>query len=417
MGKKRVLSLILILMIVICCVSEAVIIRGLKEQNGEMEQAIEQLDADVAAILVEKKAEEEKAEEGIPDLYLPKDIYVCSGLTMEIYNDCVSSGAALDNYDFYWECEVGDCMDEKFRIHAEEDKIGEYELTLHVYDLRLQEVASAETTLHIVPNVFAQETTGNVSMLTIGDSLSASTDWLSYTRYLSGDKLSHLGTLGDTEGLMNEGRPGITATDYLAGTIYGVETDSPFINPQTEEFDWEYYKNTTGLNPDVVQVFLGTNGLDIDPADNAGAIVEIVNKIREADEDVQILVVQPIYPSDQDGMATQQNIQGYEALHGMWALARCRMVFNLIGELDKELEGYDNVTIVPAAVMFDRSYGFEQSEIRVNPHSEVMESVPAQGIHPSTGGYDQIGDAIYSAVCYLINENKITTTLGEVTGE
>lgn len=421
MGKKRVLSLILMLMIVVCCVTEAVMIVELKTENDVLAQEIDGLESQIsdnAAAIEQVSGElEKKVEEEIPDLYLPKDIYVCAGLTMEIYNDCVSSGVNLENYDFYWECEVGDCMDEKYRIHADAGDIGEYALNLHVYNLHLSEVASAQTTLHIVPNVFADEKTGSISMLTIGDSMSASTDWIAYTRSLSGDKLFHLGTLGGEEGLMNEGRPGITAGDYLAGTLYGESSPSAFFNPETEEFDWNYYKQTTGIEPDVVQVFLGTNGLEMDPAGNVANIVSIVDKIREADPDIQIMVVEPIYPSDQDGMARQQNITGYEGLHGMWSLARSQMVFNLIRELEKELVSYENVTIVPAAVMFDRYYGFDQSEIRENPHSEVLESVPAQGVHPSAGGYDQIGDAIYSTLCYLIDEGELETTLEEETVE
>ena len=321
MGKKRILSLILILMIVVCCATEAVVIGELKSENTVMEEKIEslgsELDQQSAAIEQIDSEVDKKADEEIPELYLPDNIYVCAGLTMEIYNDCVSNGVNPDNYDFYWECEIGDCMEEKYRIHADEDDVGDYTLKLHVYNLHLEEITSTQTTLHIVPNVFAKEDTGNLTMLTIGDSLSAGTDWISYTRFLSGDKLSHLGTLGDTEGFMNEGRPGITAGDYLAGTLYGQPEENPFINPQTEEFDWDYYKDTTGLDPDVVQVFLGTNGLDMDPEGNVNNIVTIVDKIREADPDIQILVVEPIYPSDQDGMARQQNIQGYESLHGM----------------------------------------------------------------------------------------------------
>lgn len=421
MGKKRVLSLVLMMMIVICCITEAVVIGELKGQNDQMEQQIEELDSRITGTLSEvenvnsKLDEQEQAE--LPDLYLPSDIYVCSGLTMEIYDNCVSSGSNLDNYDFYWECEVGDCMEDKFRIHAGEEDVGEYPLTLHIYNLRAEEVECVEATLHVVPNVFAQEDTGSISMLTIGDSLSASTDWFSYTRALSQDKLFHVGTLGDTEGLRNEGRPGITAADYLAGNLYGVKTDSPFINPQTEEFDWAYYKQNTGINPDVVQVFLGTNGLALDPTDNVADIVGIVDKIREADSDIQILVVLPIYPANQDGMASQQNIAGYESLHGMWALSRKRMVFNLISALEQELGDENNVTLVPAAVMFDTENGFDQTLISKNPHSDVQETVPAQGIHPSAAGYDQIGDSIYSTLCYLIDQKKLTTTHGEETGE
>lgn len=421
MNKKRVLSLILMLMIVVCCVTEALVIGELKTQNAAMTARLEELDAGIsenAQAIDEIDTEVKKmAEEEIPDIYLPKDIYVCAGIEMEIYNDCVCNGVDPEQYDFYWESEIGDCMNEKYRIYPQSDQIGEYDLTLHIYNYRLEEVASAATTLHVVPNVFEREEEGRVKLLTIGDSLSAGTDWLSYTRLLSGDKLFHVGTLGDTEGLMNEGRPGMAATDYLDGTLYGEKAATPFYNPETKEFDWNYYKRTTGVEPDVVQVFLGTNGLEMDPSKNLESIAAIVDKIREADPEIPVLVVEPIFPACQDGMARQQNITGFEGLHGMWSLARAQMIFHLVSNMEKRFASYENVTIVPASVMFDRDYGFDQSAIRLNPHSEQFENVPAQGIHPSAGGYDQIGDAIYSTLCYLIEEGKIQTTLTEETSE
>lgn len=421
MLKKRVLTLILMLMIVVSCVAEALMIRELKGENKELAEQLENLNRDIAgnasAIEQAEARIDTKADVETPVLFLPKDIYVCEGMTAEIYNNCVCTGINPDDYDFYWECEVGDCMKEKFHIYPESGMIGEYTLKLHLYDLKLKEVASVQTTLHIVPNVFLQETTGAVSMLTIGDSLSAGTDWLAYTRSMSLEKLYHTGTIGDAEGLMNEGRQGMTAADYLDGTLYGAEVPNAFTNPETGEFDWNYYKQTTGIEPDVVQIFLGTNGLEMNPSENAGNIVGIVDIIREADQNIQIMVVEPVFPSDQDGMARQQNIAGFEGLHGMWSLARGTMIFHLIAELDSRLEGYENVTIVPAAVMFDRDYGYDQSEIRQNPHSDVLDTMPAQGVHPSMGGYDQIGDAVYAALCYLINEGRVETTPMEESGE
>lgn len=422
MIKKRVLTLILMLMIVVCCVTEALVIKDMKEENRQLSERILELDQNISqnASAIEEVNDrmETKAEIETPSLFLPRDIYVAAGTTVEIYNDCVCTGVNQEDYDFYWECEVGDCMEEKFCIHAESNMTGDYLLKLHLYNYQLKEVALVQATLHIVPNVFLDESTGMVNMLTIGDSLSASTNWLAYTRYLSGEKLYHVGTLGDTEGLMNEGIPGITAGEYLSGLLYGAESPNAFTNPQTGEFDWNYYKQTTGLEPDVVQIFLGTNGLEMDPTVNAGNIVAIVDKIREADADIQILVVEPIFPSNQDGMAMQQNIPGFEkATHGMWALPRSVMVFNLDAELDNRLAGYENVTVVPAGVMFDRDYGFGQGEIPKNPHSDVLESVPDQGIHPSAAGYNQIGDSVYGALCYLIHEGKIETTPMEETGE
>lgn len=421
MGKKRVLSLILMLMIVVCCVTEAVVIGQLKAENAAMRSDIEaltQVDAEQALSIETINGEITQMEEdAVPKLYLPRDIYVCSGLTMDVYNNCVATGMDADEYDFYWECEIGDCMEDKWRIHAEDSDVGDYMLSLHVYNLQMEEVTSATATVHVIPNAFLREDIGTLEVVTIGDSLSAGTDWYSYTRTLSQGKVSYLGTLGAEEDLMHEGRAGITAGDYLAGTYYGQPTDSPFINPETGEFDWAYYTQTNDIQPDVVQVFLGTNGLEMDPTGNADAIFGIVDKIREADAQIPILLIEPIYPANQNGMARQQNITGYEGLHGMWAFSRERMVFNLLKELDARAASYENLTVVPAGVMFDRDYGFNQDLVLENPHSEIMEVMPQEGIHPSEGGYDQIGDSIYSALCYLVGMELVNTTHEEETGE
>lgn len=421
MGKKRVLSLILMLMIVVCCVTEAVVIGQLKAENAAMRADIQALtEADevqgtsIDAINGELAMMEE---EESPDLYLPRDIYVCSGLTMELYNDCVAVGYDPDEYDFYWECEIGDCMNEKWRVRADDSKVGDYMLTLHVYNMQMEEVASVISTVHVIPNAFDREDIGNLKVVTIGDDLSAGTDWYGYTRSLSQDKLSYLGTLGADDNLKHEGRVGITAGDYLAGTHYGQPTESPFINPATGEFDWAYYTDTNDIEPDVVQIFLGTNGLEMDSTANADSIFGIVDKIREADATIPIVLIEPIYPADQNGMARQQNINGYEELHGMWAVSRERMVFNLLKEIDARAASYDNLTLVPTGVMFDRDYGFEQELLQENPHSEVMEAMPAEGVYPSDGGYDQIGDSIYSALCYLVGMELVQTTHEEETGE
>ena len=421
MNKKRILSLLLMLMIVICCVTEALVIRDLKVQNKEMTEKIAELDTDVfnqgVSISRVEGQLENKADEVLPQFFLPADIYVCEGMTLEVYNESVCSKVNPLLYDFYWECPIGDCMEDKYYIHPGAGTAGDYELVLHVYDYALQQVGEVSSTLHVVPDAFADENAGNLKMLTIGDSLTAGTRWLSYTRDLSGDKLFHVGTLGDESGLMHEGIPGITAGDYLNGTLFGVESPSPFYDSVSGKFDFSYYKKTTGIEPDVVGVFLGTNGLELEPQGNGGNIITIVDKIIEADPDMQILVIEPIYPANQDGMARQQNIRGYEGLRGMWSLSRSRMVFNLIAYLDEQLAGYDNVTIVPTAMILDRFYGFDQTALSKNPHSDILDEMPAQGVHPASAGYEQIGDGIYSALCYLIQEGKLTTTHGEVASE
>lgn len=383
---------------------QAVQIHEIKMQNDTLQQTVstlqEQVNSNSASVgtLVGDVS---------PVLYLPDDVYVAAGITLEIYNEEICQGINTEDYQFYWNCDVGDCMNDKFHYGGIDNDIGDYKLSVKVCDYQMNELASASTTLHVVANQFLKKDTQKIEMLTIGDSLTSAGTWKEYTRTMSVNKLSHIGTQGESEGLEHEGRAGFAAYNYLDGSAYEFDDGTVFTNPDGESFDWNYYKETTERDPDVVQVFLGTNGMSLEAENNAKSIVEIVKKIRKDDPEIPILVVQTIYPSDQDGMARQQNVLGFEGFHGMWSLERCHMTFNLMCELDKELKGMDNVYIVPAAITFDREHNFETTTMKVNPHSEETETVPSESIHPSEGGYEQIGDSMFSTLCYLISQDKI----------
>ena len=101
-------------------------------------------------------------------LFLPEDVYVAEGVTIEIYNNQISSlGQRMENYNAKWTCAVGKNMQRKFSVTGTEELIGTYPLIFTIFDDNGAEVAKASTKLHIVPAL--QE---SFSMLTIGDSLS-----------------------------------------------------------------------------------------------------------------------------------------------------------------------------------------------------------------------------------------------------
>ena len=69
------------------------------------------------------------------EIYLPEVYYAASGLTMEIYNSQITNlGTHIGEYDVVWDCEVGEMLERKFSITATEELIGEYPLTVTVYD-------------------------------------------------------------------------------------------------------------------------------------------------------------------------------------------------------------------------------------------------------------------------------------------
>lgn len=85
------------------------------------------------------------------DIFLPETVYAVSGMTMEIYNRQVTSLAEnITKYNVLWNCEVGENLERKFSVTAEEANLGSYDLTLEIYDNHLELVAQKKCILKIV---------------------------------------------------------------------------------------------------------------------------------------------------------------------------------------------------------------------------------------------------------------------------
>ena len=208
------------------------------------------------------------------------------------------------------------------------------------------------------------------------------------------------------EGYLTEARLGFSAADYLSETGYYLEEGEEvhkFWNPETGSFDWNYYKATTGFNPNVVLLHLGTNGL-LSGDENAANICKIVELIRKDDKNIPIYVVNTIYQSDQNGIGSMKMNNGSLMFPGQYKQQRDLAVFNLMGYLAEELSNEKNVYLVPAGISMDSAYAFTTEERPVNPYVDITESVAVDAVHPSAMGYYQIADTIYSTMCGTMEE-------------
>lgn len=346
-----------------------------------------------------------KNEEGLysgVELFLPEKIYVASGVTIELYNNQISSlGERIENYNVKWTCAVGRNMKRKFSITGTEELIGEYPLIFTVFDDNGAQVVTASSTLQIVPAV--QE---KFSWLTIGDSLSCYTPTYERLNELTGDQIVYMGTRG-VGGSLTEGRRGFSAADYLTDTSYDMEEPAekvhPFYSEETGSFDWEYYKKKTGFDPDAVELFLGTNGLGTDPSENGDNIIRIVKKIHEDDPKLPIYLVHTLYPANQDGIGSWNN-RGYALYADRYKYEEDQKVFHLMTYLEEQLEEEEALYFVPAGICHDSANNFDLKEEPVNPHSDQMQMVPVDAVHPGRAGFEQIADCIYSTVCGTIEE-------------
>lgn len=330
-------------------------------------------------------------------VFLPENIYVAEGVTIELYNSQISSlGERISDYNVKWTCAVGKNMQRKFSVTGTKDLRGSYPLIFSVFDNNGAQVAKASTSLRIVPAV-----QDSFSVLTLGDSLSCDTATYERLNELTDGQIVYMGTRG-VGGSLTEARRGFSAADYLSDTGYDLEEPEeevhPFYNPEAEGFDWEYYKETTGFTPDMVELFLGTNGLGVDPSENGDNIVKIVRNIHKTDPDLPIYLVHTLYPASQDGIGSWNN-KG-RALYGdRYKYEEDQKVFDLMVYLEDVLEEEKCLYFVPAGICHDSANNFNMEETPVNPHSDLTMEVPTDAVHPGRAGYRQIADCLYSVIC------------------
>ncbi len=335
---------------------------------------------------------------GSVQLYLPEEIYVASGVTLELYNSQISSlGERIGSYNVKWTCAVGKNMYRKFSITGTDELTGTYPLIFTIFDDNGAQVAKASTKLRIVPAV-----TDSFSLLTIGDSLSCDTATYERLNELTDGQIIYMGTRG-VGGSLTEARRGFSAANYRSDTGYTeeepIEEVHPFYNEETEDFDWAYYKESTGFDPDAVEVFLGANGLSEDPAENGDNIAWIVRNIHKEDPKLPVYLVHTLYPANQDGIGSWSSKDGYALYGDRYKYEEDQKVFDLMLYLEESLKEEENLYFVPAGMCHDSAYNFNTVPVPVNPHSEEMMEVPDNAVHPGRAGYRQIADCLYSVIC------------------
>ena len=345
------------------------------------------------------------------EAYLPKDIYCAVGRTIEIYNNQVCPSVSDEMY-FKWDCSVGKALKRKFSIEGTEAIVGDYILSLYIYNSDFDLLWSDSTNLHVV-----EDNISSLSISVIGDSLSNGKPWMAEVTNLN-NGISFVGTRTysyqkDSDGNIrtgaHEGRSGWSAARYnKAGDASPDESSFKYANPfyDGSGFNWSYYVTNSlgGVSPDVVVLFLGTNGITLDPTSNGNAIKLLVDKIRDDNETIPIFVINTLYKSGQNGIGKQTSSDGYATYKGQYKYEEDMKVFNLMEYVNDILSGYTNVYTVPVALCHDSEYNYGAVETPVNPRSSVKEFYPIESVHPQSEGYYQIADIVYSVLCGGINQ-------------
>lgn len=340
--------------------------------------------------------------------YMPPEVYVAVGRTIELYNNQVCLEA--DKYHVRWVCDVGAALGRKYTLTATEDMIGEYALRCDIVNDANVVLWTGSTQVKVVAQIAAPK-----SICPIGDSLTNWKPWLSEVMNLSSGNISFAGTYthsladadGETRTFSHEGRSGFSAASYIDGSPYtfggATETEhNRFWDGSA--FSWGHYKTTYGINPDAVQIFLGTNKIGYDATENAGYIKQMVDAIRADDASIPIFVINTIYRSRQDGYGSVGD-DGYATASGASAYQHGEdiKVLNLMTKLRELLGDYEGVHLVPLALCHDTEYNFGTVTAPVNPRAAQTQTMPEESVHPATQGYYQFADVLYSAYCGVLS--------------
>ena len=340
--------------------------------------------------------------------YLPKEIYVAVGRTIELYNALVCLES--DKYHIDWRCDIGTGYARKWSVTGTEANIGEYTLTFNVYDDDLILIKSLSTKVKVVSN----NVTVEKKILAIGDSITNNKPWMPEVQSLSDGKIKYIGTRGASlQAYHHEGRSGATAKWYNQNATYGFDPSpdyyigNPSVDVASNPF-WDGYKFSLsyyiGLQasyigtPNAVQILLGTNGIAVDPTENAGYIKAMVDTIVTEYPDMVIFVCNTIYKSNQNGYYSI-GADGYATGQSDFQYSADIKIMNLQNRLAEIFADYENVYIVPLSICMDREYNFGQKEVSVNPRSSVKTKIPNESVHPQTEGYLQMADVMYSIYC------------------
>lgn len=417
-------------------------------------------------LIPQKIIQQDTQTEPVPYFFLPKDVYVAVGRTIEIYYEQVILNAFKWNIQAI--CTVGQPLKRKFRIIGDLAHVGNYTLTLRVFNDKGVKSGEQTCTIHIVNDSISSIK----KVLPVGDSLTNDKPWLTELTNLNAN-ITRVGT----RGIGHEGRSGsagwyylntdgtakytfekdyigigsnasvfdstlpynigdfvkyktISETSYsvfqfkIAHTantpwndseVVNISDTNPFWNFNNNTFSYNHYKTFQGITPDCIILWLGTNGIDSTPETNqngALGIKRIIDNIRIEDANIPIVVVNTIFRGNQNGIGVQSNADGfstptsYKFDEDVKVLLLEQALENMIGDIAQ----YPNVYLCPVAATHDSEYNFMSlatAKKGVNPRitstDVVYELFPSEATHPQQAGYLQAADEIYSTLCAVFS--------------
>lgn len=341
--------------------------------------------------------------------FLPFSLYCAVGRTIELYNSqiCLSKDCHIQ-----WRINnrtTNAIRPLKRKLQVVGNATGEAIAVFVAYDDNKNVLFAGNTRLYFVN---ASLSTAK-SIVPVGDSLTNSKVWLSEVERLSGNIINYVGEysweLKDADGNMqtggHEGRSGFSAKDYATGAVYtygGESTPNKWWNGN--RFSLTAFENATSVNPDIVQLWVGVNGLSDNNAENANYIKTLVDNIRLDNASIPIFVCVTPFKGDQNAIGLQGSVDGFLAGISSWKYNEDFKIIDLMKRIYTIFSsGYTNVHIIDLAISMDSEYNYGWQDVPVNPRAVQTEHIQTDSVHPQAQGYFQIADILFSNYCAVLN--------------
>ena len=315
------------------------------------------------------------------------------------------------------QCSVGRQMPRYFEYTPTEEDAGKsYKLTLTTRKLDGTVISLGETTLVVHPKLTDSTTPSHVNILIIGDSLTYKGEWAGegLRRIYGGDPgilPAPLGlnatctSYGTNTHVINgfrvyhEGRSGWRWSNFLQKT-----TTNPFYNSADNSIDFkDHAERYNNQGADLIAILMSWNGSDVTAEFDC---TEAINR-NLADAATLIRQAHSDFPNAKI-ICLGLQISSLNGGTGMWYGAAGRLsdmygaafyAFDYSKALEEMVtneEFGEYCYYIDTKGQFDTEYNMPKTEVSVNDRNTTdTEYIGTDGVHPTTEGYYQIGDAFY----------------------
>ena len=370
------------------------VIKGLRERLQEAEEELKTQKTLISQM--------QQANGGIT-VHLADKYYLVVGDTFQLFYRSVVQ--AVNPYGYY--IKLTGSTGHQYNRYYEftPTSTGTYDLKLEVCDDNGVVYGSDTTTLVVSSKTVSNTSTRNV--LCVGDSLTAGGYWTKqgYTKYTNaGGKINLLGTV-TSNGVKHEGYGGWQWMTFFTGDSSSGKV-SPFKSTSASTtISFKDYCSKNGYSGiDECYILLTWNGIGgrmrkFSFNDDIGKYAKMfIDQLHSDYPNCKITLLGIPCPSVNAGLGAYYNINvSYADNYAQFVTAQNYNDF--LEEFCKD-ENYSSfMRFVDVKGQFDSEYNMPTEAKKVNTENTTTEQVGnAMGMHPSTNGYNQIGDAFYRAL-------------------